>query len=93
MKIFLISLFLFSFNTLAQFSESHRVLHYNLNEGLSFGIVNGIVQDDNGFMWFATGDGLNRFDGINFKVFKFDSDNPFSIPGNYIQMISKMLKV
>lgn len=89
MKIFLISLFLFSFNTLAQFSESHRVLHYNLNEGLSFGIVNGIVQDDNGFMWFATGDGLNRFDGINFKVFKFDSDNPFSIPGNYIQMIFK----
>jgi signal transduction histidine kinase/ligand-binding sensor domain-containing protein/CheY-like chemotaxis protein/AraC-like DNA-binding protein len=89
MRIFLVIILLVSYSTIAQLSESHRVLHYNLKEGLSFGVVNSIVQDNQGFMWFATDDGLNRFDGITFKIFKFDSENPFSIQGNYIQSIYK----
>ncbi len=86
MKIsFYIFIYFIAFDVAAQFSNTHRTLRYGTQEGLSFGIVNGIVQDNSGFMWFATGDGLNRFDGISFRTFRFDPANPYSLPGNYIQ--------
>lgn len=45
--------------------------HYNINNGLSQNTVHAIFQDKLGFMWFGTKDGLNRFDGTSFKIFKF----------------------
>lgn len=50
--------------------------HYNTNNGLSQNTVRAIFQDSQGFMWFGTKDGLNRFDGKSFKVFRssFSSD-------------------
>ncbi|MFN8354777.1 MAG: response regulator [Spirosomataceae bacterium] len=53
-----------------------------LAEGLSQGMVYDLVQDQQGFLWIATKDGLNRYDGYNFKVFTNDPYNPFSISGN-----------
>lgn len=47
-----------------------RFNHISIAEGLSQTTVNTIIQDQLGFMWFATQDGLNRFDGYRFKVFK-----------------------
>ena len=44
--------------------------HYSVDDGLSEGMVLSMHQDRNGFMWFGTFDGLNRFDGYNFKVYK-----------------------
>jgi signal transduction histidine kinase/ligand-binding sensor domain-containing protein/DNA-binding response OmpR family regulator len=67
--------------------ENGRVLQYSLSQGLSFGIVNSMVQDNDGLMWFATGDGLNRFDGTTFKVFKNNPDDPQSISGNYVKTV------
>jgi signal transduction histidine kinase/ligand-binding sensor domain-containing protein/DNA-binding response OmpR family regulator len=64
-----------------------RTMHYTQKDGLSFNIINSISQDKNGFIWFATGNGLNRFDGVNFRTFKADPENPSGIPGNYIQYI------
>ncbi|QEC75122.1 response regulator [Mucilaginibacter ginsenosidivorax] len=66
-----------------------KIMKYSLKDGLSFGIINGITQDNKGFIWFATSDGLNRFDGTNFKVFKFEPNNPYSLPSNYVQSIFK----
>ena len=43
--------------------------------------VSRIVQDDQGFMWFATGYGLYRYDGYDFKVFVHDPENPSSLSG------------
>lgn len=54
------------------------------NEGLSQSTVKTIFQDSKGFMWFGTKDGLNRFDGYEFKVFKNDPYNRFSLGNNYI---------
>lgn len=47
-----------------------RFAHFGAREGLSQSIVHKIIQDKAGYMWFATEEGLNRFDGYNFKVYK-----------------------
>ncbi|WP_295799025.1 two-component regulator propeller domain-containing protein [Mucilaginibacter sp.] len=73
----------------AQQSYNRKILKYSSKDGLSYGFVTGIVQDDNGFIWFATEDGLNRFDGINFKVFKHNASNPNSLPSNYLDFLYK----
>ncbi len=51
-------------------------------DGLSQGMIYDILQDRDGFMWFATKDGLNRYDGYRFEVFTNDPFNPFSIADN-----------
>lgn len=61
--------------------------HLSTENGLSQSDVNTIFQDDNRFMWFGTHDGLNRYDGYNFTIFKPDSKNPKSISSNLIWKI------
>ncbi len=53
--------------------------HLTRNQGLSHSIVYSVAQDDRGFMWFGTQDGLNRFDGYTVKVFRHDPENPDSV--------------
>ncbi|MDR1202987.1 MAG: helix-turn-helix domain-containing protein [Tannerellaceae bacterium] len=50
--------------------------HYTNKHGLSHNTVYCSLQDRNGFMWFGTEDGLNRFDGYNFKVYRHNSYQP-----------------
>ncbi len=59
----------------------------SLDEGLSQVTVEAILQDSRGFMWFGTGDGLNKYDGYNFTVYKYDVEDPNSLGANYIQVI------
>ncbi|MDO9088481.1 MAG: two-component regulator propeller domain-containing protein [Anaerolineaceae bacterium] len=61
--------------------------HFSIEDGLSQSVVNSIIQDELGFMWFGTQDGLNRFDGKEIKVFKHDPDNAESICNNFIQSL------
>jgi len=57
-------------------------------DGLSQGMVRCIYQDKEGFMWFATKDGLNKYDGYRFTVFRHNPQDEFSLPENYVsQMI------
>ncbi len=58
-----------------------------INDGLSQGMVNSILQDHYGFMWFATKDGLNRYDGYHFIVYRHDPSNSASIADNYVEGI------
>ena len=52
-------------------SVGNRIFrHIDIRDGLSQNTVNCILQDKSGYMWFATKDGLNRYDGISFRVFK-----------------------
>src|SRR5690554_3118229 len=55
-------------------NNNYSFKHYNINNGLSQNTVHCILQDKTGFMWFGTKDGLNRFDGTSFKVFKFSPE-------------------
>jgi ligand-binding sensor domain-containing protein len=44
--------------------------HFSTGNGLSHGSVSAVLKDSKGFMWFATWDGINRYDGYSFKTFK-----------------------
>ena len=50
--------------------EQYITRHYSIKDGLNQNTVMAILQDRQGFMWFGTWDGLNRFDGYTFKVYK-----------------------
>ena len=62
-----------------------RFTHLTTNDGLSQGYVVDILQDRRGFMWFTTRDGLNRYDGYTFVVYKHDPNNPASLNSNFLQ--------
>lgn len=52
--------------------------------GIAQSTISGIVQGNEGFMWFATAEGLHRFDGYEFKIFKHDLRDTSSLANNYI---------
>ncbi len=85
----LLSLFGLSIN-----AQNKKIIfeHLSIDNGLSQGTVKGILQDEKGFMWFATHDGLNRFDGYNFKVFRNDGENKNSIGGSWIEAMDLDVK-
>ena len=58
--------------------------HLTTADGLSQNRVFAILQDRQGFMWFATRDGLNRYDGNSFVVFKNNPDDPTSLSSNSV---------
>lgn len=68
----ILSLTLFAFLTEAA-PHDIRFSHIGLREGLSHATVNGIAQDRYGYIWVATPDGLNRYDGFRFTTFSPDS--------------------
>jgi len=59
----------------------------SMKEGLPGSIITDFEQDSLGFMWIATNDGLCRYDGTNFIVFKYDPNNDNSLWNNYIQKL------
>jgi signal transduction histidine kinase/ligand-binding sensor domain-containing protein len=58
--------------------------NYDQYKGLSHNTVHCITQDEKGFLWIGTEDGLNRYDGYNFKTFTNDPDDLTSISDNFI---------
>lgn len=56
-------------------------------EKLSQNTINTILQDKKGFMWFGSQDGLNRYDGYNFRVFKKKVNNSNGISENFISVL------
>ena len=61
-----------------------RFEHLTSEDGLSQNAGLDILQDRRGYLWFGTGDGLNRYDGYSFKIFKHDPEDPTSISHNSI---------
>ena len=64
-----------------------RFKHLSIEHGLSQSTVNCILQDRNGFMWFGTQDGVNRYDGYTFTIYKNDLQNENTISHNFILSI------
>ncbi|MGL1957526.1 MAG: EAL domain-containing protein [Colwellia sp.] len=68
-------------------SEAIKFSHLSTIDGLSSSNVFGITQDKQGFLWFATEDGINRYDGSNFVTYRHTATNPFSVADNVIRKI------
>lgn len=84
----LLSCHLLLYYTAAQ-EIPHFVEKLTTAEGLSSNKINDIIQDDQGFLWVATSDGLNRFDGTEVtQYFHHDSSN--SIAHNYVYCLEKL---
>ncbi|MCL7762503.1 ATP-binding protein [Polaribacter sp. Z014] len=62
--------------------------HITTQDGLSQNDVNSIYQDKQGYMWFGTHDGLNKYDGYNFTTYNLNQQNPKSINSNLIFTIT-----
>ena len=79
-------LLVFIFNGIESFSQVKNIhlSPLSIEEGLSQSTVLAIAQDSSGFIWFGTIDGLNRYDGYNFAVYRPDPDDSSSISDNYI---------
>ena len=64
-----------------------RFSNLSIDDGLSQNTVFSICQDAEGYIWFATLEGLNRFDGNSFTVFLHDENEPGSLPDNIIHIL------
>src|ERR1700709_1607149 len=56
-------------------AQPYYFKHYQVENGLANSTVFCSVQDKNGFLWFGTKEGLNRFDGYHFKLFTRNDKN------------------
>jgi len=63
---------------------TENFVNYSNKDGLSNSIVRSIRQDIYGYLWFATEDGVDKFDGYEFKTYRFDNKNPNSLSDNFI---------
>ncbi|WP_158995681.1 hybrid sensor histidine kinase/response regulator transcription factor [Mucilaginibacter sp. L196] len=81
-------LFLFSVNP-KSYSQSHspKFEQISIDDGLSQSTVRCIFQDRKGFMWFGTKDGLNRYDGYKFTIYRKNPLNENSLASNDIKSI------
>ncbi|HVK48764.1 MAG TPA: two-component regulator propeller domain-containing protein, partial [Pseudobacter sp.] len=63
--------------------------HIQNEQGLSNSTIECIFQDSRGFLWFGTRDGLNRYDGYQLTVYRYDPKIPGSISDNFIKSIGE----
>ncbi len=63
--------------------------HLSSEDGLSQNAGLAFFQDSRGYLWIGTQDGLNRYDGYSFKIFKHDPDDPNSLSHNSILAITE----
>ena len=62
---------------------------FTVDEGLSSSLINKIFQDRNGMIWIATEDGLNRYDGVKFVVYKHNPEDKRSLCHNYVRTLAE----
>ena len=71
-------------------AQERKNLHFerlSTNQGLSQAVVNSILQDHHGYLWFGTQEGLNRYNGYDFVIFFHDPDDPRSLSHDSVRSI------
>ncbi|WP_229802478.1 hybrid sensor histidine kinase/response regulator transcription factor [Echinicola pacifica] len=67
----------------------YKFTHYTSQDGLPQNSILAILQDQKGYMWFGTDDGLARFDGYQFTVYKHQYNKPNSLSNNVIRGLAQ----
>ncbi len=62
-------------------------IFYSTDKDISNSLINGIYQDKRNYLWIATEDGLNKFDGIKFTVYKNKPNDSTSLKNNYVRCL------
>ncbi len=88
-SIFINCIFLFLSVFAVGQKASLNFKHLTLENGLSQSSVAPIFADSQGFMWFGTEDGLNRYDGTHFKIYRHQPDDQESLSSSYILSIAE----
>lgn len=65
--------------------KQYTFIHYTTSSGLLSNQVNTILQDEDGYIWIGTSDGLQRYDGSRYITFRHSPSDPGSIPSNIVQ--------
>lgn len=86
---FLILIILWLFTVEGRAMSNMYFKHYNNKQGLSHNTVFCSLQDKQGFLWFGTDEGLNRFDGHTFKVYRNNPLDKNTIPSDKIRAIKE----
>ena len=87
--VVIISLIILCFPVQSSLPVEPQIVNYSAASGLPSNEVTGIVEDDMGMMWFGTTNGLARFDGYEFKVFRSDYLSPSFLKSNSIRFMEK----
>lgn len=86
---YLFFILLLVFQTTFGQEKSYNFINLNSKHGLSSNSVNTILKDKYGFMWFGTDDGLNKFDGQNFIVYRHNDTDSASIGRGIVMAIQE----
>ena len=79
---------LFCFSPFLLFAKDLNLLpNFSSDNPLSYQFIRSITQDEQGFMWFGTQEGLHRYDGYQFVSFHHDSANPYSLGADVISRV------
>ena len=89
MRVTLTIILIFLFSSLYSERDDLRFFGYGTADGISVGKVRKVFQDSKGFLWLATEDGLNRFDGYDFEIFRNRQSDATSISSNKIWDITE----
>ena len=81
--LFILTLLLF----LQKVSLIVSFTHYSSENGLSQNSIMSMVQDHNGVLWFSTWDGINWFNGYDFKVYKARQGNKITMTNNRVDLL------
>jgi len=90
MRLYFVFLLVLSGSVIVN-GQTARFDHFDISNGLSQNNINGLVIDDKGNVWAGTLDGLNKYNGYNFEVFKPQSPAAGGISGNHIIAMGKGL--
>jgi signal transduction histidine kinase/ligand-binding sensor domain-containing protein/DNA-binding NarL/FixJ family response regulator len=63
--------------------------HLSLDQGLSQSVVTAMLQDRKGFLWLGTQDGLNRYDGYTFRIFRHKPEDAKSVANSYVYSLAE----
>ena len=83
---YILMILIFNYQVVAQHNHIN-IKQFAIEAGISQSVINCLLQDHNGFLWIGTQDGLNRYDGYQFKHYRHDASDTSSISNNYIQSI------
>ena len=83
MRTFLLALFLIVPASVC--AERLPLKSYTVGDGLPNNVINKIVRDSRGFLWFCTGEGLSRFDGYSFTNYGVDQGLPHTMVNDFLE--------